>query len=267
MKRLNLMAAVFALLSFSTLTTSQTIQLNTGFDNTLTAQTIYPNPPVVSNQPDHYWMNIMSFPATTPTAGPAWVLHAPQAGWWPVLLPNSRWISATTTAASPPQNTFANPGYTVFRKCFCLQPGYKQPQLTFQVRADNQINGYLNSILNPVLNPSAGQFTSAAPLQSLPSNPNWFRTGRNCLYFYVEDQGGLMGFDLSGTVSALGLLPTPEMGMNGSYGSCSCASGPVPTNGGPRAAREAGDNEEEIIKEIVKIAEKRRSIRINDQKQ
>jgi hypothetical protein len=76
----------------------------------------------------------------------------------------------------------------------------------------------------------------------------------------VEDDGGLMGFDLTGSVSAIGLLPTPEMGTNGSYGSCSCPGGPAGQAGGPRtAAREVEIDEAQVIQEIIKIAEARRS--------
>lgn len=264
MKRMNLMAAVFALLVFSSYAIGQTLQLGTGFDNTLTVQAPYPNPPnATSNQPDNYWINIATFPTTTPAVGPAWVLRSPQAGWWPVLLPSSRWISAWQTAASPLVTNPANPGYTIFKKCFCLLPGYQNPNLSFRVRGDNNINAYLNTTLNVVLNPAPGAFNSPVPLSSLPNNPAWFRTGKNCLYVYLEDQGGLMGFDLSGTVSAIGLLPTPAMGTNGSFTPCSCPGGPGPVGVPNAVAREAGDDEGRIVQEILKIAEARRSNRKN----
>jgi hypothetical protein len=261
MKRMNLMTAVLALLACSSFVMGQTVQLSTGFDNTLTVQAPYPNPTVVSNQPDNYWINIASSPNTP--AGPSWVLHSPQASWWPTLLPNSRWISAWKTAASQSGTSLSNPSYTIFRKCFCLQRGYQKASLSFQVRGDDNINAYLNSTLNQVLTPSSGQWNSPLPLQSLPSNPAWFRTGKNCLYVYLEDAGGFMGFDLSGSVSALGLLPTPASGTNGSFEPCACNTGPIDQSGGPRAAREASVDEEQVVKEILKIAEARRNGRKN----
>lgn len=261
MKKINLMAAVFALLIFSNLAVGQTVQLSTGFDNALTVQATYPNQPVLSNQPDNYWMNIASFPTTTPAVGPAWVLHSPQALWWPILLPNSRWISAWRTAASAPGVSVSTPGYTIFRKCFCLLPGYKNPSLSFRVRADDNISVYLNTILNPVLAPSNGQWNGTTPLSG--STTQGFRVGRNCLYVYLEDVGTVAGFDLSGSVSAIGLLPTPAIGMNQSYTPCSCPGGPVQPAGTASATREAGDDEQQIVREILKIAESRRSKRKN----
>jgi len=257
MKRMNLMVAIFGLLIFSSFAMGLgQVELSTGFDNTLIVQAPYPNPPVVSNQPDNYWINIASFPTTNPAVGPAWVLHSPQASWWSVLLPNSRWISAWKTAASPSLTTVLNPAYTIFKKGFCLQRGFQNASLSFKARGDNNINAYLNTTLNPVLPPSSGQWNSAAPLQSLPSNPAWFRVGPNYLYVYAEDDGGLMGFDLSGTVSALGLLPTPAMGTNGSFAPCSCSTGPV-----TRSATEVGDNDAKMIREILKIAAAQRAAR------
>lgn len=156
MRRMNLMAAVFALLVFNSFAIGQ-LQLGTGFDNTLTVQAPYPNPPLaLSNQQDNYWINIATFPTTTPAVGPTWVLRSPQTGWFSVLLPSSRWISAWPTAASPSVTSASNPGYTIFRKCFCLLPGYQNPNLNFRVRADNQINAYLNTTLNQVLTPAPG---------------------------------------------------------------------------------------------------------------
>jgi hypothetical protein len=246
-KRIHISWTIFALLIFGCVVMGQqTVQLSTGFDNALITQTVYPNPGSPSGQHDNYWINI----ATSPNApaGPAWVLHYTQPGWVNPMA-NSTWISAWNRAASQPGVTPINRGYAVFKKCFCLLDGYKKLSLSFQVRADNNINAYVNSTLNQILTPAIGNWGSGSPLQSLPINQSWFHVGKNCLYVYVEDDGGLTGFDLSGTVSALGLLPTPAMGTNGTFAPCECQGRPT--------GREM-DNDSQVVQEILKIVAARR---------
>lgn len=222
-----------------------TVPLNTGYNHAMFAA--YPPASSPSTIADNYWINISSFPTTNPAVGPSWVLQAQSA--WAAPFPDSRWISARNTASSAPGVSGSNPGYTIFRKCFCLLPNFKNPTLSFQVRADNQVQVWFNSVLNVALPPSVGNFNSP-PLASQPSSPNWFRTGPNCIYVLVEDQGVLTGFDLAGTIQAEGLLPLPAAGTAQDFG-CSCPGGTGRSG--------ATKTDEETVAQIRRIAEERRS--------
>jgi hypothetical protein len=224
-----------------------TVPLNTGYNHAIFAA--YPLPSGPSTIADNYWINISSFPTTNPAVGPSWVLAAQSA--WAAPFPDSRWISALNTAGSAPGVSGSNPGYTIFRKCFCLLPNFKNPTLSFQVRADNQVQVWFNSVLNVALPPSVGNF-NGPPLASQPSSPNWFRTGSNCIFVLVEDQGGLTGFDLTGTIQAYGLLPLPAAGTAQNFG-CNCP--------GATGALQAGaaDEDARTVAQIRRIAEERRS--------
>jgi len=161
-----------------------------------------------------------------------------------------------------------NPSYTIFRKCFCLLPGYKDAKLSFQARADDTIQVWLNTQMNQVLAPSWGNLNG--PVLSGAST-NGFRVGKNCLYVLLEDiYYGAMGFDLAGTISAYGLLPMPAMGVGQSFEPCACRSGgPVGVADASNAMRVADptsatrvqDSDEQVIREIVKLAEARRAAR------
>src|ERR1019366_7603074 len=98
--------------------------------------------------------------------------------------------------ASGAGTTSNNPGYTIFRKCFCLLPNFTQPTLSFKIRADDTVQVWFNSQLNVALPPSPGNFNSTV-LTSAPSSPTWFHAGINCIYVLVEDFGGYAGFDLA----------------------------------------------------------------------
>jgi hypothetical protein len=227
-----------------------TVPLNTGYNHAVFAPyPAAPPVPTLSNVPDNYWINIASYPTTAPPVGPSWVLPAQAA--WAAPLPGSHWISAWRTPNSPSGASAANPGYTIFRKCFCLLPNYRNPTLSFRARADNRIQAWFNSITNVALPAAVGNF-NGTPLPSQPSNPNWFRAGRNCLYVLVEDMGGLMGFNLAGTIQADGLLPLPAAGTAQTFGGCQC---PGATAG---VEVRAADEEQRTLLEIRRVAEERR---------
>lgn len=268
--KLNLIAAISLLLIFSNFANATvTVPLNTGYDHWVNAA--YPITTGTTPQQflqDDYWMHLSNpvantwSPAYAITRSPAWVT--------PMMTPvfRSNWINSRTTYTSAGTTSPTNPGYTIYKKCFCLQNGYVEPRINFNIRADDAVTVWLNTILNTVLAPSAANHFAANPYTAATSSG--FRTGSNCLYVLVEDSGfGATGFDLNGTVSAYaGLLSTPAKGPNQSYAPCSCSS-----NGGIRTTSDADpqifdlkakNEEEETVKEIVKFAEERRLQRITD---
>jgi hypothetical protein len=254
MKKINLVAALTALLLFSNLAiASTTLPLNTGYNHSIfnpyPTVTINPSPPGAR---DNYWINIASYQPTLPPVGPTWILRNPG---WMAAFPNTNWIGARNTAYSPTGTTAANPGYTIFRKCFCLLPNFKEAKLSFQVRADDTIQIWLNTQLNQVLAPSWGNHSGPALSASTTKG---FRVGPNCLYALVEDFGGAMGFDLVGSVSAYGLLPMPAAGTNQSFEPCACRQGHPDTAEAASTLR-VEDDDRQIISEIVKMAEARRA--------
>jgi hypothetical protein len=190
--------------------------------------------------------------------GPAWILKRVNPTWAPAFA-NTNWIGARNRAISPAGTTPDNPAHTLFRKCFCLLPGYKEAKLTItSARADDTIQVFLNSQLNQVIAPSWGNW-NGTPLTG--ATKQGFRVGRNCLYVLVEDFTGHMGFDLVGDVTAYGLLPTPAAGTAGtSFKPCTCDSGPVGHAGRNNEVNTVSDDDDrQVIQGIVKIAEARRA--------
>ena len=219
------------------------VPLNTGYNHAL-------NAPYAIGAQDQYWIALTSYP-NSPTA-PARTI-APNAGWTAPLLPQTRWISAWNTNLSQPGTSAQNPSYTIFRKCFCLMPNFKNPTMSFQLRADDNVQAWFNTVTQTLIPPQIGNWWTGSPvLQSPPVNPAWFRTGRNCLYVLLEDTGGAMGFDLAGSVQAVGLLPLPAHGVGQSIPCC---------DGQPAATVEA-----DVLKAIRAVAEKRRQGRVQLQR-
>jgi hypothetical protein len=176
MKSLSMFAVIFALLAGSA-ARAQTMPLNTGFNHDMSVQQVYPTPavypPAISTIRDEYWINIASYPPTNPPVDRSFAIF-PHPIWSPAL-PGSLWISARNTYASAPGIRADDPGYTIFRKCFCLVKDFKNAQLNFQVRADDNITVWLNTTLNQVLAPSFGNFSSAAISKS---TTNGFKAGK-----------------------------------------------------------------------------------------
>jgi len=154
----------------------------------------YPAPPPAPTINDNYWINIATYPPVA-TPAPAWVT-TPHSLWAPPQA-GSLWIGPRNQNTSDPAVTAANPGYSIFRKCFCLAPDFREPRLSFNVRADDFLQVWLNTVTNVLVAPQAGNMSSTAPLISVQSNnPAQFRAGRNCLYVLVEDQLAATGFNL-----------------------------------------------------------------------
>ena len=266
MKKITRIAAIVALLSLccNAASASTTLPLNTGYNHSVFA-------PYAVGAQDNYWINIASYPSAAypPLPAPSWVV-SPVGGWWtgPFPPPGGGWINGRNTSASAPGVDASNPGYTIFRKCFCLLPGFKEARLRFTARADNSLQVWLNTQLNQVLAPSVGNFGPGSPPLSAGTEKG-FRTGKNCVYALVEDQGGAMGFFMEGHVTAVGLLPTPAAGAAQSFAPCSCQSGltvgpatAVTRDGAVALGRERApaveEDEQQVIDAIVKIAEARR---------
>lgn len=258
MKRMNLPAAVLALLIFNILAVAQTVPLNTGYNHSIPALSPIPPSGSTSTISDNYWINIAStFPPATPAT--TWVLNPSLTSWLPV--PNANWISARNTVNSAPGTSNINPSYTIFKKCFCLLPGYQNVSLSFRVRADDNITVWFNDTLHPLLPATMGNLNSGQPLNSLPTNSGYFHVGKNCIYVLLEDTGGVMGFAMDGNITATwGLLLTPAKGTGQTFEPCTCNTGPTGVAGNPKAlARQgAGDDEQAVVKEIIEIAESRR---------
>lgn len=268
MKKRNLLAAVLALFVLNQMAAaSTTVPLNTGYNHSVfspypTVNTI-PSPPTAR---DNYWINIASYPTTPQPVGPSWVLR--QQFGWAAPFPGTNWISAWNTPASQPGVNGSNPAYTIFRKCFCLLPGFRDARLRFRVRSDDSIQIWFNTQLNQLLPPSAPNFAVNNPVWS-GGTEKGFRVGKNCVYVLLEDLGGSMGFDLEGSVTAEGLLPTPAAGVQQSFAPCSCNTGPgaVPAPApamdvlqGRVRREEAGEpDEQQVIRELIKTAEARRA--------
>jgi hypothetical protein len=244
-----LAAALFMTLSTSVATAQ--MPLNTGFNYS----SFGPYPTVgtfVSTTQDNYWINIATYPPTTPPVGPTFVLQTPT-GFQPSL-PASHWISARNTVASASGVTTVLPGYTIYRKCFCLRD-FSAPSISFTLRADDTVQVWFNSQVNVMVPPQLGNWFTTA-VTSLPSNPAWFRSGTNCLYALVEDVGGFTGFDLNGTVTVNGPAPIPASGTTPTY-PCGCAVNPVQDG----VETTAMEDDSEVVAALIQIAEERRDAR------
>jgi hypothetical protein len=220
----------------------------------------YALPPlnVASTIVDNYWINLSSFPQTTPLSPfPSYVLrHNGFAAPWAVPMPGSNWIGPRNKNTSATGTTSSNPAYTIFRKCFCLEQGFNSASLSFRVMNDNDIQIWLNTQFNPLLGPTLTSWaTPSSLITSTPAQLKYLHAGTNCLYALLEDDGGVMGFDLSGTFNANGLYPDPAVGIDQTF-RCPCTQGPA----GRMAAPAADD--QEVVSAIVKIAEGRRRARM-----
>jgi len=216
---------------------------------------------------DDYWINIASSLPTTPGQDRSWTI-ASVSPWQPALpisgsIPATQWISARNTISSN-VDPVTQKGYTIFRKCFCMM-SFSQARLSFNVRADDNIQVWLNTNLNTLLGPVQGGYSNPTPLAAGTTDQSKFRVGVNCLYALVEDVGGYMGFDLRGTVSAFGLMPMPASGTDVSFKPCDCNFSQAPGSAQPSSAAATHGSEHfddrQVVEAIVKIAEARKATR------
>jgi hypothetical protein len=216
----------FALVAGANAQPQTTLPLNTGYNNG--AFTLYPLPVGSGTVSDNYWIKVSASAPPVPQA--AFVVN-PNSAWAPTLSAygvGSRWISPTGTGASLPGASGTNPSYFIFKKCFCLMPGYQNPQISYQLRGDENTQVWLNALTNVISGPSAVNFgPNSAPVNGSTNNAAWFRTGVNCIYVLLDDTGGAVGFNLAGTVSATGLMPVAASGTGASFEPCQCGFGKV----------------------------------------
>jgi hypothetical protein len=240
-----------SLLALANIGVALPMQLNTGYNNG--SSTPYPAPTTfISTTKDDYWIQIASVPNLPP--GQAFVLQYPSAPWKPPLA-LTNWIGPRNTVTSAALQPGGQPNYALFRKCFCLLHDFKNPKLTFSVRADDDVEIWVNSVTNVALPPQAGNAGGTA-LQSSPSSPSWFRDGLNCMYVLVQDTGGWTGFDLAGTMQADGLYPGAATGVEAQFPCCPAA---VPSRAGNLQTRGATIfNDDAMVAQIRKIADARR---------
>jgi hypothetical protein len=259
MRRLLFAAAAAAISMSGTAIADTTLDLSTGYN--YQTFSLYPLPtPSAPNVPDNYWIKIASYepPATTTSVIPAFVLPSSPTSWPPPSgsMTNSRWLGPRPTAPSSSGTSVANPAYSIFRKCFCLMSGYQKPRISLDVRADDNVQVWLNTMTATLVGPAVGNWSSGAPLHGATEDPAKFKMGRNCVYVLVEDyRNGYFGFDLAGSVSALGLMPVAGAGVEVNFAPCQCSE----PHGGPGGAKAMStDDDSAIVQAIVKIAEARR---------
>jgi hypothetical protein len=254
--RKTLFAAAAIWASMSTAALSQTLPLNTGFDHGNLA--LY-----APGAQDQYWIKIASYEppatgnATIPVAA-AWT-YGTNSNWQapisfgtaPVL--GSRWIGPHPSPASPGGVSFSNPGYSIYRKCFCMLQGFQNAKIDISIMADDVVHVWLNDVNRTLVAPAGGHFNSGAPLTNTNKNPG-IKVGRNCIYVLVEEVNGDTGFDLAGAVSvdSGGMMPLPAAGPDMTFAPCQCLN---PSGPSPSAAWDA----DSAIRAIVAFAEARRT--------
>jgi hypothetical protein len=231
-----------ALLGASSAALSQTtLPLNTGFNHS--NFTVYTPPPLT----DNYWIKVGGSNGNGPFNVPAFVINK-HALWANPLSGGgfgSQWIGATSPTGA---STSSQVNYAIYRKCFCLMPGFKKAEMNFKILGDDMIGVWLNGINNNIVPVQGGSFTG--PAINGPVTAPQFQTGRNCIYVLVVDTGSVVtGFDLAGTVTAYGLMPMAAAGSNMSFKPCQC-EGPVKAVADDRAT----------IQAIARIAADRRTI-------
>lgn len=223
--RIPIFLTMFSLFCATSALAQTTVPLHTGYNHA--AYSPYTAAGPTSTVKDDYWINIATYPPVSPPApASSWVLQTP-GGWFAPLpgaapFPGTWWIGARNTSSSDPAVKLDNTGYSIYRKCFCLERAFRNPSLQLQVRADDNVQVWFNTVTNVVLTPTSGKWNLSPPLASVPTNPAWFRAGKNCLYVLVEDTAQVRtGFNLAGTIQAVGLMNQPAVGVGQKF-PCAC---------------------------------------------
>ncbi len=216
---------------------------------------------------DSYWQVISKYPLVVPLpVSPANVV--PLGSWFSTGSGN--WISGFISGTSASGTGQYDPGYTIYRKCFCVMPEalVQTPtqssalSLTAKLRADDNVQVWLNNSLSgQLLSPqSQTGHWSSGPAINVVAQTSKFRPYVNCLYVFVEDdQGGRTGFSMTGSVSAnFGLWDQAGSADPNSFKPCPCKA-PGQHVGGNMARTEQIQDED--LQEIVKFAESRRLAR------
>lgn len=243
MKKINIIIVILISLTVSnSILATQTVKLNTGYNHSLIVDAPYTPIPTQ----DNYWIKVWSTSGGAPA--PSWAV--PQAPPWFGTLPGSNWINVQNSNASTPGTNQNNPAYHLYRKCFCLLPGYNQASMNLSFRVDDAVGIWFNS--SWIFGFSPGNWWRQNPYNP-PTITSGFKVGRNCIYVLIGDVGTYTGFDLVGNVTANGLLPTPAFGTAGTFQPCGCGgSGPAMIGAGQGMKTTDGEDDSKIIEEIVK---------------
>ena len=273
MKKLLSLSAILTAVSLSSTVLAATdLPLNTGWNHGPNA--VYPNTGAVGNL-DQYWINIASYPPLGPPVKPAayygGAANPTPSAWIAALAGQSHWIGPNPSSSSSSSTNPNNPGYSIFRKCFCLQNDANGVSMNMSVRADDNVQVWFNTVTNNLIGPVAGNYGSSSPAHVRNNVVNGFHPGKNCLYVLVEDTlGGSVGFNLVGNVHANnGMMDEAHYGVDQTISPCACPAQPhiggaAAQSAGARGAVAIGgnvDNEQATIQAIVKIAEERLAAR------
>jgi hypothetical protein len=158
------------------------IDLTTGVDDATSGL-------IPITNPDDTW-TLTCIPGGVPLPPyPATVVSS-QGGW--STLPNSRWISFNASAGPPA------PGDYCYESCFCLNDGFQNASLSFDILADDSAEVFLNSTSVCLTPPLATGLPATHCL-----NQTLFQAGNNCIKVVVHEYPLVVtGFDLVGQVRA-----------------------------------------------------------------
>lgn len=243
-------------------TASTTLSLDTGFNHATGGY-------FSVGSTDAFWQVISKYPLLAPLpVSPANVV--PSNGWLSSSTTGqSLWVSGYANGTSPATTGPYDPGYTIYRKCFCVMPEAlvqtaaqgSGPIMNAKLRADDNVQVWLNNqlagqLLSPVV--QAGRWSWSTPIDVI-ATASRFRPYINCVYVLVEDdRGGRTGFSMTGSVSSkLGLWDQAGSTDPNSYKPCPCKDPNTKTAPGARLM----SDEQEDIQGIVKYAEERRITR------
>lgn len=233
------------------------LDISTGYNNG--SNSLYPAPPPYpanSGTNDNYWVAVARAAAGAPVTSPSLPYVVDKHPAWALAFPGSRWVGPMPNANSPP-GTSHDPtklSYTLFRKCFCIINTTKGVSLSFKVKSDDSIQMWLNSQTNNIL-PVTNNLWASQTGVSRTINSG-FRLGVNCIFALVEDVGNAGGFNLQGNIAGPGLWPYVAYGVGASFKPCDCPA-PTPQASGGKRAAEVDPTGEQVIKDIIAIAEKR----------
>lgn len=278
-----LVAAIGAIVGTGAATASTTLTLDTGYNHAVTSY--YPTGAAVQDQ---FWVRYAYSGQVTATP-PMPITHysrvtSPQAPGASLVAP-ARSLNSHDGLNSPPLSSGMDPGYVVYRKCFCLAPNLSNDaRINLQITGDDTAHIWLNTMTNTLLAPIS--------VYGVVRNVNWPQTGagqgfwkgrRNCIYVLMEDNqggplnsGGQAWFALKGSISATsglwdqaatGLQPLQTSYLPTSPCKCDFPQGPLGTAAGaPAAAMRMVDESAEdraMLAEITRYAETRRQVRRN----
>jgi uncharacterized repeat protein (TIGR01451 family) len=120
--------------------------------------------------------------------------------YWPSPLQDSRWIAHQAdadVAFDASDDTIA------YEYCFCLNDGFRDPELTLGILADDAVTDIQ---LNGTSLPFSGDGSVSVgnpPIGETYTDPDLFQAGDNCLEITVEDTANVVsGLDVTGTITA-----------------------------------------------------------------